>query len=209
VTYLLAIATAIILAGCPAVNADDWTYESRTDDAGFARPVSRSFSMLPDPPDDLEIQVTWQGVRQWYAQVRYGNEASVRVTVVVDEIGQGEFILFVDRNRDRVIQPVDRIEGDGRDREFDLIAQVAQEEFVKEYQRHVRLRLGITGKQFSLGTTGFVTGVARRGDLATPIRLVDGDVNGLFADDRDRIWVDVNNDGKWDPKTNGFTIARR
>lgn len=181
-----------------------WQYVDTTADTGFSRPVSRSFTMTPEPPEDLEVQATWRGSKQWYAQVRYGNEASVRVTFVIDETSPGEFELYVDRNRDRVIGLVDLVAGEGRDREFDLIAEVAQEEYVKEYLRRVHFRRSISGNQFSLGTTGFVKGTASRSDVSAPVRLVDGDVNGLFADDRDRIWVDLNNDGKWNALNEQF-----
>ncbi len=180
-----------------AVMADDWLYHPG-DDAQFASPVARSFAMSAERPEDLTTKLVWRGERQWYAQVRYGNEASKRVTVVVDESGVGKFDLYVDRNRDRVIQPADLIEGEGREREFDLATEIAQEEFVEHYSRRVRFRLGNTGRQFSLGTTGFVAGTAQLGDQPQPVRLVDGDVYGLFGDDRDRIWIDLNRDSKWD-----------
>ncbi len=178
--------------------AAEWSYTSSSTDSGFTRPVSRSFTMTPAPPEDVEVQANWRGSKQWFCQLRYGNEASVRVTIVVDETAPGEFDLYVDRNRDRIIAAEDLVEGQGREREFDLICEVAQEEFVTEYPRRVRFRRDISGNQFSLGTMGFVAGIARRNDVPTPVRLVDGDVNGLFGDDRDRIWIDVNNDGIWD-----------
>ncbi|MBI2481501.1 MAG: hypothetical protein HYV60_23530 [Planctomycetia bacterium] len=174
------------------------------DDAEFAVPVARSFAMSAERPEDLSTQVDWRGERQWYAQVRYGNEASKRVSVVVDESGAGKIDLYVDRNRNRVIQPVDLIDGEGRERDFDLATEIVQEEFVEHYPRRVRFRLGITGRQFSLGTTGFVAGTARLGEQANQVRLVDGDVNGLFGDDRDRIWIDLNRDSKWDAFSEQF-----
>ena len=181
----------------------DWHYSDASGD-NFARPVSRSFSMTSNPPEDLESRIEFKGTRQWFTQLRFGNEASVRVAFVVDDKGSGEFDLYVDRDRDRIVDETERIDGAGREREFDLIASVAQEEFVKEYLRRVRFKLSISGNQFSVGTLGYVAGTAARGEIRTPVRLVDGDVNGLFADDRDRIWIDLNNDEKWDALTEQF-----
>jgi len=185
--------------GQPSETEPKWTYTDGTGDAGVLRPVSRSFPMSSQPLDDLQIQATFRGTTQRYAQVRYGNAASVRVTMIIDELPEGDFHLYVDRNRDRVIQPSDLVEGAGRERDFPLNAVVAQEEFLHEYPRVVRFRRGISGNQFSLGTVGYVFGTAIRDDVETRVRLVDGDVNGLFADDRDRIWIDVNSDGQWNP----------
>ena len=176
-----------------------WHYMRGSDEPGFTRPVSRNLTMSAKPFDDLDVEVEWQGASQWYTQVRYGNEASVRVTLIVDELLDGEFHLYADRDRDRVIQSAELIEGTGREREFLLNAVVAQEEYIYEYPRVVRCRRSITGRQISMGTLGFVSGTAMRGEVRTPVRLVDGDVNGLFADDRDRIWIDVNSDGRWNP----------
>jgi len=186
-----------------ALSPPGWKYTASSND-GFSRPVSRSFLMDPEPPEDLELHVGFKGARQWFTQIRFGNEASVRVAFVLDDKGAGDFDLYVDRNRDRIVDTNDLIDGNGREREFDLIAEIAQEEFVTEYVRRVRFKLSISGNQFSLGTTGFVEGTASRGDIATPVRLVDGDVNGLFADERDRIWIDLNGDGRWDAITEQF-----
>jgi hypothetical protein len=174
------------------------------EDAQFSAPVARSFAMSAERPEDLTAQVVWRGEQQWYGPVRYGNEASKRVTFVVDEIASGKFDLYVDRNRDRVIQPADLIDGEGRERGFDLATEIAQEEFVEHYLRRVRFRLGITGRQFSLGTTGFVAGTVLLGEQPNSVRLVDGDVNGLFGDERDRIWIDLNRDNLWDAFSEQF-----
>lgn len=188
----------------PDTAVPEWRYVPSTVDNSFSRPVSRSFTMTLDPPDDVEVEAIWRGTKQWYSQVRYGNEASVRVTIVVDETAPSEFDVYVDRNRDRIIESVDLLEGEGREREFDLICEVAQEEFVSEYLRRVQFRRSISGNQFSLGTVGFVEGTASRNNVPTPVRLVDGDVNGLFADDRDRIWINLINDGIWNALNEQF-----
>jgi hypothetical protein len=36
---------------------------------------------------------------------------------------------------------------------------------------------------------------------------MDGDGNGLFSDEQDRLWIDLNDDGRWDPSSEQFLFA--
>ncbi len=47
-------------------------------------------------------------------RLRYGSPSSVRVTIVLDEIGRGEADLYVDANRNRRIEWPDRVAGENR-----------------------------------------------------------------------------------------------
>jgi hypothetical protein len=39
------------------------------------------------------------------------------------------------------------------------------------------------------------------------VRRMDGDGNGLFTDPQDRLWIDLNRDGRWDPVEEQFLYA--
>lgn len=51
----------------------------------------------------------YRGSRQRYAQIRYGSPSSVRITVVLDEVSSSEVDVYVDANRNRRIEPGDRL----------------------------------------------------------------------------------------------------
>jgi len=187
----------ILLICLALLPANECVYIADGDDSAFGRPVSRIFALSEEALSDVEYRASFHGQVQRHAQVRYGGESSIRVALVVDQIQPGEFHLYADRNRDRVIDESDLIDGTGRERTFMLDSVIAKDEQVMEYPRQVRFRLGIVGDRFSMGTTGYVEGSALRDGSPSPIRMVDGDVNGLFGDPRDRLWIDSNNDGNW------------
>ncbi len=41
----------------------------------------------------------------------------------------------------------------------------------------------------------------------TPCGAFDGDGNGLFTDGDDRLWIDLNDNGRWDPSSEEFLFA--
>ena len=64
-----------------------------------------------EKPEDLIEKAAYRGdpARRRYAQVRFGSAGSIRVTVVLDEVGPGEADLYVDAERNRRIDDHDRV----------------------------------------------------------------------------------------------------
>jgi hypothetical protein len=192
------------------VAAEDqaWQYVAESDGV---RPVAKSISLTSDRPQDLLEEVTYLGLRQRYAQLRYGSENSRRVVVVVDERGEGRFDFFIDADRDRTITADEQVAGDGRTRRLELDAEIILEDEPILALRTVELRLGATGTRLSVATIGFIEGSIQWAgqDDAQPARVqarrVDGNANGLFADGRDRLQIDLNDDGDWNAVSEQFS----
>ncbi|HUG92416.1 MAG TPA: hypothetical protein VML55_16375, partial [Planctomycetaceae bacterium] len=141
-------------------------------------------------------------------QVRYGSADSVRVTFVVDRHESGEADLYVDANRNRIIEAKDRLEGRGLAWRLPLDAAVVGEEtVVNSYPRHVAVKLGSTGRTLLFATAGYVEGTVEVGGRRLAARRVDGNGNGLFADPDDRLWIDLNGDGEWNAFTEQWLFA--
>jgi hypothetical protein len=70
--------------------------------------------------------------------------------------------------------------------------------------------LGATRTRLSLATLGCIEGeIAWPGASAENsseirVRRIDGNANGLFSDSRDRLMLDINNDGHWDRVSEQF-----
>src|SRR5262249_50721540 len=50
-------------------------------------------------------------------------------------------------------------------------------------------------------------GAVRFGGRSHAARRTDGDGNGRLTDPQDRLWVDLNDDGRWDPVDEQFPFA--
>jgi hypothetical protein len=194
---MLVAAAAMASAGEPV-----WKYVAADD----FRPVPRSVRLTTTKPDDLREDVVFRGKKRKYAQIRYGSEDSRRVTVVVDEVSPDDWDLFVDADRNWVIEAKDKVPGKGRERSARLDVEITRGFEIVHEPRTVQWRLGALGNSISLATVGYVEGHVQIDGKRVAVRRVDGDANGFFADPADRLWLDLNGDGKWDPITEQFPV---
>ncbi len=170
------------------------------------RPVPRAVALAPERPPDLREAVVYRGKTQQYAQVRYGSADSARVAVVVDQVSSDDWDLYVDADRNRVIEAKDKVGGSGRGRTGRLDVEITRGLEVVHEPRTVRWQLGLGGKSLRLATVGYVAGTVEIAGKHVAARRVDGDANGLFADAGDRLWLDLDGDGQFDPITEQFPL---
>ncbi|HLN33556.1 MAG TPA: hypothetical protein VK395_37865 [Gemmataceae bacterium] len=184
-----------------------WRYVAEVGADSPIRPVFRFVALSNTKPDDLAEEVQYRGKEQKYAQIRYGSDDSRRVVVVVDEVSRDDFDLYVDANRNRVIEAKDKIAGTGKDRTAPLDVEITRGLQIVHERRLVQWRLAATRKTISLATLGYVEGVVFIAGKKYSVRRVDGNANGFFADAADRLWIDLNMDKQWDPITEQFPFA--
>ena len=213
-----AISFTILLVSCMTMTAraDEssttrkdatWTYRSELPQV---RPVARVVQLDTERPEDLVDEPPYHGTDQRYAQLRYGSDNSRRVILVVDQLDSGDFDLYADLNRDRVIDASEQIAGSGRSRRFPLDAEIIHEDTVKSYRREVEVRLGFSGDRLAVGTLGGIVGTITLPDQTSDtlvslfVQRIDADANGLFADTRDRLRIDLNQDQRIDSVTEQF-----
>ena len=174
-------------------------------DAGAEfRPVARVIPLTDQKPEGVTEDVAFRGSQRRYAHVRYGNEGSRRVAVVVDAAGPGDFDLYVDADRNGLVELKDRVAGTGR------------------------VRRALSVSRLRKDSPWFTSGASCNGGRASPARplawrrsaawrervhlpgkdvtarRVDGNANGLFGDADDRLWLDLNRDDTWDPIAEQF-----
>lgn len=154
-------------------------------------------------PDDLTVDVLHNPSTLRYAEFVYGFPDSPRIAIVVAEAGEAGFVLYVDRDRNRGIRERDRVEGSGELRMLSLAAQQVVGDVVDEHPRQVLFRWqgGAADLEVATATRAehavHLDGDATGRDLKT--RQIDGNANGLFADAKDLIQVDLNSDDRFDP----------
>jgi hypothetical protein len=200
---LLVLTCAAVMTGAASAGEPAWKYVA---DESF-RPVLRSFTLSSTRPEELREEVAYRGKTRKYAQLRYGSEDSRRVVVVVDEIGPDEWDLYVDADRNRVIEAKDRVAGTGRERKGRLDVEITRGLEIVHEQRTVLWRLGASRTSIGMATVGYMAGHVQLDDKRIAARRVDGNGNGFFADQADRLWLDLNGDGSWDPITEQFPLV--
>src|SRR5436190_4905122 len=213
------LATIISLACCLLLSSSafaddrapkpqaDWHYVASSTEPGFDRPPLQKLPLADELPDNVIENVTYRGTKRKYALVRYGAPNSTRVTVVVDERAGGEFDLYVDRNRNRIIEAKDLISGTGPLRTTALASEIVRDDVAELFPRQVVFRRSPTTGGLSFASTGFLAGQVELAGRPVAVRRVDGDGNGFFADSRDRLWIDLDGDGVWDQFSEQFPLA--
>jgi len=183
-----------------------WRYVAESAEPGFERPSLQKLACSDERPEDIVEKVAFRGTKRLYAQLRYGTPNSNRVTIVIDEREGGEFDLYVDRNRNRTIEPKDLVESQGALRTTVLAAEILKDDIAEHVPRRVVFRRSALDGGLSYATTGYMEGQIALGGRTIAVRRIDGDGNGFFADPRDRLWLDLDGDAKWDPFGEQFPL---
>jgi hypothetical protein len=167
----------------------------------------RAIPLQAERPEDLKERVAYRGTQRRYAQIRYGSPGSIRVALVLDQVSPTDVNLYVDANRNRIIEGRDRVEGKDRSWRSMLDVAIVEGEKTRFEPRHLFFRLGATGRTLSYAAAGYLEGKVVIGEREVAVRRQDGDGNGFFIDSQDRLWFDLNGDGRWDTATEQFLFS--
>ena len=61
---------------------------------------------------------------------------------------------------------------------------------------------------FSFSAAGYLEGTVSLAGRVHAARRTDGDGNGFLTDAQDRLWIDSNDDGRWDASLEQFLFYR-
>jgi hypothetical protein len=202
-----ALAVFLLLAGPAAAADEEWRYVVPPPGDAFEHPPLRAIPLSETKPTDVEESVHYRGKERRYAQLRFGSPNSTRVTVVVDEVGPGDVDLYVDAGRTRRIEAKDRVTGKGPTWRLPLEAAFLEGNVLKTVPRTVVLRYGAVGHILAFAAAGYLEGSVQVGGRTHRARRIDGDGNGLFSDPRDRLWIDLDDNGRWDSAEEQFLFS--
>jgi hypothetical protein len=205
---LTPLVAALALLGSPAAAraADPWRYVVPAPGEPHEHPPPRALVLSAEKPTDLKETVRYRGRAQRYGQLTYGSPDSGPVTVAIDEVSADETDLYVDTARSRVIAPKDRVARTAGAWRVKLDALVKGDD-ASSAERTVMFRRGRSGRTLSFATCGYLEAKVRLAGREVAARRQDGDGNGLFADPQDRLWLDLDGDGRWDPLDEQFLFA--
>ncbi len=154
------------------------------------------------PSDDLRIDVPHKPSLLRHAELIYGTPDSRRVAIAVCETSDGP-VFYVDGDRNRVIDESDRVPGSGDLKTLSLNAEHVVDFVFKKHPRNVLLRWRPGGDEIGFATTTrmehTVAGETGSSEANFKARQIDGDANGLFADRKDFVEIDLNADERFDP----------
>jgi hypothetical protein len=199
---LLTLAAMTAQAGEPS-----WHYVVPKAGDPHEHPPLRAVALTADKPEGLKETARYRGRRRLYAQFRYGSSGSGRVTIVVDEVSTTQADLYIDAARANIIGPDDRVAGSGGSWRVTLDAAFVEGARLETTRRTLLIRYGRASRTLALATCGFLEGKVRLGDRTFAARRMDGDANGLFTDLQDRLWIDLDGDGRFDPFDEQFPFA--
>jgi hypothetical protein len=190
-----------------AVASESWRYVLPPPGDPFEYPPMRALAFSRERPDDIKELVRYRGPIQRYAQIRYGSPGSVRLTVVLDEVAPGELDVYIDADRNRRIDVRDKLAGKGHVWRLPLNVAIIEGENTRLTRRAAIFKLGATGLTFSFSAAGYLEGRLNIGGREHAARRTDGNGNGFLTDSDDRLWIDLDDDGRWDPTREQFLYA--
>lgn len=185
-----------------------WKYVFDDASVQLPRPLYKTMPTSLQRPNGLKENVSFFGNQRSYIDLRYGDAGSLRVALVIDDLGSGDFHLFVDRNRDRQIEMDELVPGAGRFRTFSLKRNLptGQRDVVDDF-REIQIRRSRHGKTVSVATLGCIEGKVDVDGIRCAARRFDANGNGLYSDRIDQIWLDLNHDNKWDQFSERFAVT--
>jgi hypothetical protein len=198
---------AMFLAFAAEASEPQWRYVVPKAGDPMEHPPLRDLSLSERKPPDLKESVHYRGSRQRYAEFRFGAVGSTLVTVVLDSVSVTETDIYVDRNRDRVIEDNERLAGPGPKYRVPLSVEISKRAKLERFPRTVVLRLGRFGRSISYATAGYMAGTLRLEGREVPIRRVDANGDGGMADPVDLLWVNWRRDGNWNPFTDRLPVT--
>jgi hypothetical protein len=187
--------------------ADSWKYVVPPAGAAFERSTLTTVPLSDARPIDLEEKAAYRGERQRYAQIRFGTPGSLNVTLVLDRVSAETADLYVDCNRNLVIETDERVAREGRAWRSTLDAVLIREGQAEQFARTMILQRSRTGDSLRMATCGYMDGSVSVAGRTCAVRRMDGNANGLFSDARDRIWIDLDANGRWDAISEQYLFA--
>ena len=192
----------------------------------FEHAPFRALVLAREKPEELVELAAYRGEksRRRYARIRFGSPSSTRVTIVLDETPDGNVDFYADADRNLRIDDRDRASAiagaapaarGARIWRLPLEIALVENESVRTIPRTVVFRLGASGQTLGYATAGHLEGTVALGrkkaasddkkhQRVMAARRVDGDGNGCLADAQDRLFIDLNGDGRFDAGAEQF-----
>ena len=155
-------------------------------------------------PSDVVIQAMVDDTVCKFAQWHFGDSSSTRVAILVEMDGHEINRLFIDRNRDRIIDDSEAVTVRTKNEKTwlaDLDVEVHENGSVVRVGRKIGMTPSRDRTKIRVTTIGFAEGQIEVGDKTYQARRVDKDGDGLPTGKLDQLWIDFNHDDQFDKLT--------
>ena len=144
-----------------------------------------------------------------YGLVPVGPKPETALVIVWCPKAPGGPELWLDSNGDGRLSADERHVMPGRDLEIAATISVQLEPKPKRVQRTLLFRRSTLGEGLRYAVRGFAHGTLALGGTKHRAVLIDGNADGCFDSvGQDRVWIDLNGDGQFDPLTEQFPLGK-
>ncbi len=146
------------------------------------------------------------GVR--YGRLRVGSDPDAGLALLWLPHADGGAQLWLDADGDGRIRANERHTFRGRELGVWATFTLRSAKGPQRVKRWVIFRRSALGDGLSYAVRGYARGALRLGGQEYPVLLSDGNADGAFDDPAaDRLWVDLDRDGRFDPLTEQFPLG--
>jgi hypothetical protein len=144
-----------------------------------------------------------------YGLVPVGPKPETALAIVWCPKAPGGPELWLDANGDGRLSADERHAMPGRDLEIAATITVQLEPKPERVRRTLMFRRSTLGEGLRYAVRGFAQGTLTLGATKHRVLLIDGNADGCFDTvGQDRVWIDLNGDGQFDPLTEQFPLGK-
>ncbi|MFK7768987.1 MAG: M56 family metallopeptidase [Mariniblastus sp.] len=161
-------------------------------------------------PEDIDVQAMVVEKFCKFTQWHFGDSNSTRVAILLEMDGIEINRLFVDRNRDRVIEDGEAITLKSQNDKTwltSLEAEVHENGSIVRAKRQIGMTPNRDRSKLRITTLGFAEGKIEAEGKTYQARRVDKDGDGLPTGTKDQVWIDFNQDGKFETLTEQLKLG--
>ena len=148
-------------------------------------------------------------VKAIYGVVPVGPIWDTALTIVWVPQAPGGPELWLDANGDGRLTDDERHVMSGRTLEIPATVTLQLKPETKKVHRTLVFRRSAVGDGLRYTVRGYMQGRVKLGDKEHAALLIDGNANGCFDTvGQDRVWIDLNRDGRFDPLTEQFPLGK-
>lgn len=166
-------------------------------------------------PEGLTSEPDYNGAKVRYATFRFRESEKVTVTcaLALAEAANGEKTLYLDGDGDGKLTEAEKATpatAEQRPPDFGAAGEsIWLAKTSKPFARTLAIRLSPFGGTINCGVRGYCRGTLPIAGQQRDAVLVDANGNMLLETTRDRAYVDLNGDGKFDPTSERFPLMGR
>lgn len=195
--------------GTPVILKDVPSWQWKTEEPNSISPSQflfggKQLTIDKSIPEDVDLQAMVVEEKCKFAQWHFGDSNSTRVAIVLEMDGKEISRLFIDRNRDRVIDDGEAVTTKSKNEKTwvtSLEVEVHESGDVVRTQRQIGITPNRDKSKVRITTLGYAEGEIVLGEETLSARRVDKDGNGLPTDKLDEIWIDFDQNGQFDKLT--------